>query len=224
MHKLGLLLQLTSSKIPWALARFNDGEIRAMTNTAGKVARGDQKLSADLMSSMRWAIAQRQENLFMGLPCSKCYPAMRIVALTKTVDLPPSVTTAATVLTNRNLKAFKEGMAKILNDQKRPVHWFAGEDQDVSKLPFHVETRINLPLQDAYGKSHDLLSDQSYYKGGGDVTFLSCGPLATIIAVDLFKRFPFATFIDVGSVWDPETRGVRHRCHTGRLPACAECN
>lgn len=227
MHKLKILLQLTTSRIPWALARFNDGEMRAMHSIEGAVARGDQPCGTELRASLKWAIAQRRDNLFIGVPCSRCFPVHSFRAEQATRNM-GSQRTLAVVQTNRNLNAFKDGMTEILGEQQkkinygRVVSWVSGDDQDVSKLPFDVAFHLKIHTKDAYGLDRDTLMNWRF--SPGSIVFLSCGPLATVAAVQLFLMQPTVTFIDVGSVWDPETRGVSHRCHTGKLPACKECN
>lgn len=192
-----------------------------MYHPHGTVARGDQPCTNDLSLSLKWAIGQRRENLFIGTPCTVCFPGHSFRSELLTKDL-HEYRTHAVVQTNRNLKAFQDGMTDALNDRKACVHWVAGEDQDCNKLPFEVTLQTRLPLNDAYSKSRDEIKALSF--SPGEVVFLSCGPLATIAAVYLFLQHPETTFIDIGSVWDPETRGVSHRCHKGTLPACSECN
>ena len=220
MRRLDDMLERTRSRTPWALARFNDGEMRAMQKPTGAVARGDQPCSYDLMSSLEWAIAQRCENLFLGLPCSKCYPKLRTASLTRTISLAPHLKTAATVQTNRNLKKFKEEMPRAMRSQR--IWWVAGSDQKTGDLPFKVNVRIDVSPEDAYTKNRDGLWSVDFEPNS--IVFLSCGPLATVAAVHLFVVHPKTTFIDVGSVWDPETRGVSHKCHEGTLKPCRECN
>ena len=64
----------------------------------------------------------------------------------------------------------------------------------------------------------------------GAVVFISCGPLARVLVKEWFQKRPDVTFIDIGSTFDPFTRNVRHRCHTGwengfnDVPRCVQCN
>jgi hypothetical protein len=53
---------------------------------------------------------------------------------------------------------------------------------------------------------------------------LSCGPLATWGACQIFCARPDLTVIDQGSTWDPETRDVEFECHKGTLKHCPVCN
>jgi len=199
--------------------------MRAMFHPHGTVARGDQPCTHDMSLSLKWAIGQRRENLFIGTPCTICWPGHSFRAAQLTRDLYGDFRTKAVVQTNRNLTRFREEMASILNDQaaNRHVYWVSGDDQDVSKLPFNISDHVKLPTKDAYTVARDKLKAIGWW-GMGDVVFLSCGPLATIAAVYLFLKYDKTTFIDVGSVWDPETRNVSHSCHSFQLKACAECN
>jgi len=221
MHKIERMLELTEREIPWALARFNDGEMKAMHKAEGFVARGDQPCTADLAALLRWALAQRAHNLFTGVPCGTCWPEWRFKADQTVGKLETDFKTLAVVQTNRNLIRFKTTMGKLL--AKRRVVWISGEDQDVTKLPFLPKRGVSVPTKDAYTESRDYLFREATFHPG-EVVCLSCGPLATVAAVKLFLANPETTFIDVGSVWDPETRGVSHACHDGTLKKCGECN
>ena len=219
MNSVHAMIASTRRGEPWALARFNDGEMGALTRTLKVVARGDQPVTHALSKDLRWCLQQRAYNLWLGLPCGTCYPSYRVDAdelACGHVDQ-----TLAVVQTNRNLSLFKEQMADALQ-RERVVHWIGGDDQDITNLPFPVHHCTSVPLHDAYTKAKDLVMTMPF--SPGDIVFLSCGPLATVLAVRLFLRSPYATFIDIGSTWDPETRDVSHTCHTGKLKPCKECN
>ena len=49
----------------------------------------------------------------------------------------------------------------------------------------------------------------------GDVVLVSLGPTARVLCYDLFRVNNKTTFIDIGSVFDPYTRNVKHNCHKG---------
>ena len=220
MRKLERLLELTRSRTPWALARFNDGEMRAIQKAEGSVARGDQPCTKDLQTSLQWAIGQRRHRLYMGLPCGICFPGLRFIADRHTATLDGNLITHAVVQTNRNLETFRDEMPRAMKSQR--IWWVAGSDQKTGDLPFKVNVRIDVSPEDAYTKNRDGLWSVDFEPDS--IVFLSCGPLATVAAVHLFVVHPKTTFIDVGSVWDPETRGVSHKCHEGTLKPCRECN
>ena len=58
----------------------------------------------------------------------------------------------------------------------------------------------------------------------GQVVVFTCGPISRILAQEGCRIQPEATWLDIGSAYDPLTRGVWHRCHTGKLPTCPGCN
>ena len=217
MNSVHSMTDLTRRGKPWALARFNDGEMMAIQRSAKTVARGDQPCTDALAADLRWCLQQQACSLFMGLPCGTCWPKHRADADELVVS---PYKTLAVVQTNRNLDQFKREMPLALAG--RVVHWISGEDQVTDNLPFTVHYSLRLPLRDAYTSCRDEIMVSPF--GPGDVVFLSCGPLATVMAVRLFLRSPDTTFIDIGSTWDPETRGVSHSCHNGTLKPCKECN
>ena len=219
MQAINEMLRMTSQGINWALARFNDGEMMAMREAKGAVARGDQKCTKRLQDELQMCIGQWADRLFIGLPCGVCYPKLRKVA-DMAVNVPPEMRTLAVVQTNRNLIQFKCDMPKALKNRR--VVWVSGGDQDVTKLPFDVAYHVKVKTKDAH--CHNWTDMINHTFEVDDVVFLSCGPLATVLAVRLFLDQPYATFIDIGSTWDPETRGVSHSCHNYTLKACVECN
>jgi hypothetical protein len=108
MEKIADLLRLTREGTPWALARFNDGEAKAMEHPGCVVARGCQKGSPLLQESLLKAFEHRQANYWIGLPCHKCWPAWhrKLVAQMPSREVYPHQTLAV-VATNRNLHRWK---------------------------------------------------------------------------------------------------------------------
>ena len=220
MHRLAEILDHLSEKRPFALSRFNDGEMMGVEDSGVAVARGDQYVSETLHEALVKLLGSDIPMHYIGLPCATCFPELQ--ALAKRVAPPghPRLT-HATVLTNRNLARWKAEAQRLLSD--RPVAWIAGEDQDESGLPFTVAARIEVPSRNAWSSCGRIVQE-CLGVPYGSVCFLSCGPTATVLAGLLFMVRPDSTWIDVGSVWDPETRGVSFSCHDGTLERCAECN
>ncbi|MGA0233769.1 MAG: GT-D fold domain-containing glycosyltransferase [Saprospiraceae bacterium] len=92
-----------------------------------------------------------------------------------------------------------------------------------------MDHAVYFPRQNSwshYNQIHQYIDNVN----DGDIVFVSLGPTARVACCDWFKLKPEATFIDCGSIFDPFTRDVWHRCHTGwengfnNQVRCDECN
>lgn len=218
------LISLTTDGTPWALARFNDGEMKGVSAAGCTVARGCQEVTSSLRDHLIGALQWHANNYFIGVPCQRCWPDHRKLAERYTGDYPHK--TLAVVQTNRNLDLmyvkFADAVRKRSHDSTRVI-WVGAPKHNVIALPFIVDQKINVPPRDAwsaYGKVFSRYKDFD----PGSIVFLSCGPMATVLAFEWFMERHDCTFIDIGSTFEPKTTGVEHRCHTGELPACKECN
>jgi hypothetical protein len=222
MDKINDLFQLLKLNKPFALTRFNDGEMRGIISPKNTytAARGDQFINEELQGKLREALFHKQQNYWKGIPCQRCFPDLYDYAESLIGNY--EYKTYAVIQTNRNLQTVVSEIGKLVKGHR--IIWVSGEDQEINHLNYvgiDVNGFIPVPTQDAwrmYGKIKNLKFKQ------GDIVFLSCGPLAEVLIYEWFKNNPNVTFIDIGSVFDPLTRNVWHRCHTGDLPKCEECN
>jgi hypothetical protein len=220
MNRLDEILKYLSDNRPFALSRFNDGEMMGVEGSGVTVARGRQYVGETLHRALGKLLGSDIPMHFLGLPCAKCFPTWHDIAKRIAPHAHVRVT-HATVLTNRNLVPWKAAAPRLF--LHRSVAWIAGEDQNEMALPFSVATRIKVPSKNAWTSCAQIAKeclDVPY----GSVCLLSCGPTATVLAGLLFIARPDSTWIDVGSVWDPETRGVSYPSHDGTLERCTECN
>lgn len=217
------LLQNLNDFRPFALTRFNDGEMNGIikpprTYTA---ARGDQPVHQELRNKLKEALIHEQDGYYKGIPCSQCFPDLHEKSLEIINPNYPFITKAV-VQTNRNLQLVVSQLGRLLSGRR--VIWAGGNDQDLRRLHYagiKVYGRIELPTQDAWSE-FDTLKDAKFKSN--DVVLLSCGPLAEVLIYEWYRENPETTFIDIGSVFDPLTRNVWYRCHMGTLPPCKECN
>lgn len=222
------LITNLKDKEPFTLVRYNDGEMMAITNPGCTVARGDQIVPISLTSNLAVGLvkANTLENYIVGLPCSVCYPQHRKVADSLLGD--GSLTTRATIFTNRNWKRAVRDIEETLNADTREVYWIGGEDQDTTKLPFSI-TRLHCLSKNTWSQFPDLLPQYINFPEDA-VIFLSCGPTARVLAYYWSTLRPDLTIIDIGSTFDPMTRGVEHNCHkfdakgNNLAKPCSECN
>jgi hypothetical protein len=220
MEKIDTILENLRKQIPFALARFNDGEMQGIAQPGCTVARGDQFVTPELSHALKEALVYEQDNYWVGLPCSVCFPGLSQLARSL-VNLDYEYLTHAVVITNRNWMKFKEAFPSTIGERK--VVWISGDDQKFEKLGFPVHISCQLKPQDSwdqYQETKELYQDMPE----GAIVILSCGPLSRVLAREWFEKRPDVTFIDAGSTWDPYTRDVWHRCHLHILPPCSECN
>jgi hypothetical protein len=222
MKEYDKLITLFKEKTPFSFARFNDGEMMGIEKVGAVVARSDQVVNESLHEKLIEAIKHRQENYWIGKPCGTCFPKHKKTYL-DLVEEDYEYQTHAVVFINNGhwfkfMSDFTEGIGS------RGVVWVSGEDQKVENVKgINIRTHIKFPRRnswDFYDKIKPVVKD---FKKD-DVVIMSCGPLSRVLAYEWFKERKDCTFLDAGSIFDPYTRNVWHRCHTRTLPPCKECN
>ena len=232
MHQIDELLRLTREREPWALARFNDGEMTAISKRSGKISRGLQEVTPSLADALKAAMKYRRRNYWIGLPCRVCWKKHRAAALKLCNPMHYQHTTLAVVLTNRNHKRWQEEFPPLLVGRR--VVWVGPKEQDTMNLPFcdEIASRVFVAKEDAWRWAEEcgLMSFGAQVRivdtfSHGDVVLISCGPLGRVLAHLWFDARPDLTIIDVGSIYDPITLGTKTaRIHKGTLPRCKGCN
>lgn len=232
MDKYDTLMNNLKEEIPFALARFNDGEMMGIGQPGCIVARGDQVVPQDLSDALKESLEYEQDNYWKGLPCGQCFPEHRKLAEvyvnSEYFDKAYEYLTHAVVFTNRNWMRFIREFPQHIKG--RMVYWVGGDDQNLSQLPFEVYEQHKVPAQDGwsvYSETKDLYGTFDF----GSIVLAACGPMARVLTRKWFEKRPDLTIIDIGSTFDPFTRNVWHNCHKGwretgfNLTArCEECN
>lgn len=219
---------------PFALARFNDGEMSGIVTPGVIVARGDQYIHPSLTIKLRKALLHRQSDYWIGLPCSTCWPQHAAVAESSIDRRDYPYFTSAVVLTNRNFAEFVSSFSRICSIRQPDIVWVSGDDQDMSKLDsdlgIKVSSQFKFQRRDSWAFYPEMFKLHNQFKPG-QIVVLSCGPTSRVLSQEWFAIHPDITFLDAGSVFDPWTRNVYLRCHyplfperTSVLPACKECN
>jgi hypothetical protein len=222
MNKITNILENLSTNTPFAINRFNDGELIGINRPGSVVARGAQAVNQELSSKLKEALQHQQKNYWIGIPCSVCFPDLHKLSLSL-IDIMYPFLTHAVVLTNRNLKLFTEEFPKRVKG--RSLIWVSGEDQDIKgleKIGITIFNHIKVPTMNAWS-AYDQVKNFDEFQPE-DIVMCSCGPLSRILVREWFEKFPDITFIDIGSTFDPYTRNNKLRVHLGTLPACKECN
>lgn len=220
MEQIEQLLDNLKNEVPFALSRFNDGEMLGLISPGSTVARGDQYVDITLSTALAEALTYEQKNYWVGLPCSVCFPQYSRVAK-NLVRSEYQYQTHAVVLTNRNWKRSIEEIPKLL--ENRTVYWVSGNDQDISKLSFVISEHYKVPTVNAW-KDYSLAKGFLSEFEQNSIVIVSCGPMSRVLVKEWFSERPDLTVLDAGSTWDPFTRNVWHNCHKGTLAPCSECN
>jgi len=199
---------------PFSYARFNDGEMMGIDRVGSVVARGDQVVDESLHKALTESIKHKQENYYVGIPCSKCFPRYNKLAneLVGEYDFKVS----AVALTNRNWAKVIGEMGEAL--QGKNIRYLSGDDQKLEflqrKMNLNIVEHVKTSSRNSW-KNYDNIKGYIDKVEDGDVVIISLGPTARILACEWFKEKPNTTFIDIGSILDPFTRGVFHNCHKG---------
>lgn len=223
MEKVKDILELARNGIPQALSRFNDGEIGIIMDHNFIAARGDQKGSVELQAALRDAILHEQENYWKGYPCPICMVRQWKYCVDSRLYNPEyPYNTYAVVNTNRNWEFFYKGLYDALEGKK--VVWVSGNDQNINVLPFDIIKHIVVRSKNSWVNYYQILDDCLKIVKPGYFFIVSCGPMARVLVKDLFDTRSDATYLDLGSTYDPFTRDVWHKCHKGTLKPCKGCN
>jgi len=227
-NKYKTFIDLLNNSIPFSYNRFNDGEMSGIDKIGSIAARGDQTITKELHLKLIEAIKHKQDNYYIGIPCDICYPKYNKLA--KDLIGSYQYITSAVCLTNRNWGKF---ITEIPTALKKPIIWISGEDQNLDFLKNNMGIEIknhykfkNKNTWEEYNNIFDLHKNFNE----GDIVFISLGPTARILVYEWFKLLPKTSFIDIGSIFDPFTRDVYHKCHLGwengfnLVRKCLTCN
>jgi len=222
VDKINIILSNLRNNISQSLVRVNDGELIAITQGTGTISRGAQEVNSELSFKLKEVIKHKQDNYWIGLPCSSCYPGYAHAAA-QLVDKDYPYLTKAVVITNRNLKFFTQEFPKCVND--KTITWVSGEDQNIEglqKIGIKISKHIKVPTTNAWSEYKNIVKYKDFVPG--EIVLCSCGPLSRVLVKEWFERHNTTTFLDLGCVFDPYTRDKWMRVHLGTLPPCKECN
>jgi len=225
------LIDNLRNNVPFGFARFNDGEMIGISQPYSVVARGDQYIDKDLQNSLLKALQHEQDNYYIGIPCSLCYPVHHKLA-SDIVNNDYPFLTSAVITTNRNWKNFINLFPEAMGDRR--LIWIGGDDQDIEPLKdmgLNIVNNVKIPRRNSWNFYKEIKKKVPPLFQPGDVVAISLGPTARVLVQNWFKDYPSISFIDIGSNMDPFTRGVHHNCHKGwedtgfnLAKPCKECN
>lgn len=204
-------LEMTTAGIPWAFARFDDGEMGLIMQTNSEASRGHQRASKGLRQALVDALRADLDRYYVGLPNPR-YVKERKRALRMLPRDHPRLVESPSITHHWRKWIVKFPIAA----EGRTIVWIVGEAMvaGLVNLPLPSHRIISVPMKNAWEFWRRLAPDQvpkSLWPES--IVLLSCGPLARVLAAQFFKSRPDCTFIDVGTIYDPWTRGLKRKFH-----------
>jgi hypothetical protein len=199
----GFLAKLENG-FSFAFVHFNDGEMTFLRQFCSGdhrenwFGRKQNKYNPDLGRRLLEGIQHRQENYFVGIPCSTCHPSLRALA---DQLRPGDAMTIPAMTLHHNLSHMPRLFAAM---RGRRIFWFKNELQDLSVLralglSIAEEDVTNVPFREAH-RLYDEMSSMRFADGA--VVIMTCGMLAKIIIPHWFQKNPDVTFLTLGSAFD----------------------
>lgn len=217
MDRWSELAGLFEQNTPFAFSKLNDGELIHIQEQNVPISRGAQEFSLALSAKLKKCLQHSQENYFVGIPCSKCYPDMHNFAKKHTQS-----TFLANVLINNNFVKTYELLKKVL--PQRRVILVTNEGAQIHNVDFlNPYVVLRVPLKNAWNMYEQYKHLHSLCQPG-DVALFCCGPLGRVLVYKWFKHNPRITCIELGSFFDPWFNNRAYSYHTNTLRVCHECN
>ncbi len=220
LNKIDIILDNFKNNIPQAIVRINDGEMAGIMRPGSMASRGDQVINKRYSDKLIECLEHEQNNYWIGIPCSLHYPAFHSVAMSY-VDSDYKHLTQATIMINRNFDKVNALLPEYFKD--KTIYWIGNVDHNVDNLPFNINTKYNIPSNNALSE-YDNISYIDHTFDPGSIILLSAGPMGRILAKEWFEKRSDCSFIDVGSFFDPYTRSKSFKYQRVDLPHCLEYN
>jgi hypothetical protein len=218
------------NKNNFCYVRYNDGEMMGISRIGAIAARGDQVIDKQLHDKLTSGILHRQEDYYIGIPCSTCFPKYHKLAEQMTAGY--DKITSAVLLTNKNWKSFYDNFPSACRD--RNIIWVGGKSQSKEKLldyGLNIKKMIRVTEKNSWSFYDKLKNAIPSLISENDIVSMSLGPTARVLCKELFEQYPNVTFLDLGSLLDPVTKGVYFSAHKGweetgfnLQKRCSECN
>ena len=208
------LKELLLNNVPFCFLKMNDGELNCIVNKGG-LSRGAQNYNEHMDNVLSEALVYKDHNYFVGIPCKNCYNNLHEYCI-KCVDNPYP----ANVLINSNfMKSYNLFNEVFL---KRNVVLICGDDAKIERLPFKPLMCLRVPVKNSWDHFERL---KNMYKlcEPGTIVLFCCGPLGRGLAYEWYKNNSNITCIELGSFYDPWTRGKAYQYHLGNHKKCDIC-
>lgn len=207
-----------------SLSRMNDGEIGAVMGDLTKTSRGKQVVTPSLIQKINYAIDYRDKNYFIGIPCPVCFPKYFQFTRDRLKGYKNQILSVST--SNNHYHWFKKELLRVLEGKK--VAYIGCSECDIIWLEEHFTTHNLFRNTDTDLQTDEILEYCDQILSEIDVFLFAVGAISRYLVAILHQKG--ASAIDVGSLFDPETRGVYLRPHKWISPykneqvPCPICN
>ncbi|MFT6136479.1 MAG: hypothetical protein ACJAZM_002984 [Cyclobacteriaceae bacterium] len=215
-------LQHLRSNTAFTFAHFNDGELNFIrkylvgdhkkTWTGRLQNQYDQKLAAHLIE----AIQHQQDNYYLGVNCTICGSARRVVADELMGEYRHKI---GSMVLHHNQRYIPKMLSLM---RGRDVYFVKNDYQDLTYftqmgIEVKSENQLVIPFVNSY-KHYDDLKDKKFPDGA--VVLLMCGMLAKILNKVWYENNPKTTFIAYGSTMDDfiQREHTKYRTFPKELP------
>ena len=198
------IVDLINSKSNFSISRFGDGEIRLInrmaTNKCSKktVFNYDPVLHEDFRVRLSKSFFSYLKNYYVGIPCNCCSNNSVVSACLRRIK---SNVTFANIFVNYNFNHIEKLLDSI---SKKEVYMVCSKNSDTGNVPFKVKKFFHCS-ENVVNDLH-IVDEVIKYIEQNDIkngVFVFCaGPLSNILSYELFVKFPYNTYIDLGSVLD----------------------
>lgn len=226
-HALAFVIDMLARRSPFGLVRYGDGEMMAIRGRALRVARDEQRVSPQLASALRAGLEKPAPGVVVGIPCPACWPEDHVAAR-RLVPAGHQLVPATALQNTAHILATQTILGVLRAQKDRQVAWVGAASHNLSQIEGllgRMVMHVPVPERDAFDAAIQQFDEISDGLARAAVVFLSCGPASRHGVNVLRAASPHVTAIDIGTLFDPMTRGIRHSYHRedGRLvcPACS---
>ena len=183
-------------------------KLGSMLKDQGVTDRGLQRRSTALATALTKALRTDRHGLIVGVPCRREVPFLHRTAMRQVQNATRTRVTTATLFINGNFANARQLIPAILRRRGARVHLVASAASDARRFssctgiaPVRV---LHAPARDAFPVGLRVLRDEWQSVAPGDVVLLCAGPLGRLLAVEWHAKQPGATYLELGSFFDPD--------------------
>ena len=190
---------------PFALTRFGDGEMKILFNESVNVEfqyRASDPEVSFFRDRLAESLRHHDPDYLVGIACPCCVGVDQFERLRSLACLPEDHLTWANIFVNSNYSYFRENLLPVFGQY--PVFLVCNQQASLDRLPFkpmHCWRVQNNAWIDNYGLIESIARETQDVNGA---LFLFCaGPMANLLAHQLFQANPCNTYLNIGSTLDP---------------------
>lgn len=201
------------SREPFAISRFNDGELSIINNKPYKASRHhgtrefifqpDQK-HVEFQELLRTAYLYDHPTYYTGIVCPCCASLEEHSTAKKIISRSIDNLTWANIFVNSNYKKFIESTIPLFSTYKRIV-LVCNKLSTPSGLPFHNNVYKTVHVPTTAWLSEDIVSELMEHVAtsqSGELYIVAAGPLSNVLVMKCNEINPDNTYIDIGSTLD----------------------